>query len=155
MWQLACSPLVFALPFVLSVCQGSLCISRAFYRKFFSFFVSLAISSFWLLSHISSFRLSSGQSGLILALRTDDAARASLPSPNSLIFDASIWATSPSLLVFAVRCVFCGFSFFFFLLVMLPSEIPKLPRDPPVRGFPAIWKLLLLRDSLPRMGLHP
>ena len=30
-------------------------------------------------------------------------------------------------------------SFFHF---MLPSEIPKLPTDPPVRGFPGVWKLL-------------
>ena len=40
-----------------------------------------------------------------------------------------------------------------FLLVRLPSEIPKLPSDPPVRGFPGIWKLLLLHDSLPGTGL--
>ena len=26
---------------------------------------------------------------------------------------------------------------------MLPSEIPKLPTDPPVRGSPGVWKLLL------------
>ena len=32
---------------------------------------------------------------------------------------------------------------------MLPSEIPKLPTDPPVRGFPGVWKLLLFYDSLP------
>ena len=38
---------------------------------------------------------------------------------------------------------------------MLPSEIPKLPTDPPVRGFPGVWNLLLLHDSLLRMGLHP
>ena len=38
---------------------------------------------------------------------------------------------------------------------MLPSEIPKLPTDPPVRGFPGVWKLLLFHDSLPGMGLHP
>ena len=25
---------------------------------------------------------------------------------------------------------------------MLPSEIPELPTDPPVRGFPIVWKLL-------------
>ena len=43
----------------------------------------------------------------------------------------------------------------FFLPVMLPSEIPKLPTDPPVRGFPTVWKLLLLHDSLPRTSLHP
>ena len=31
---------------------------------------------------------------------------------------------------------------------MLPSELPKLPKDPPVRGFPDVWILLLLHDSL-------
>ena len=44
---------------------------------------------------------------------------------------------------------------YFFLLVTLPSEIPKLPTDPPVIGFPGVWKLLLFYDSLPRTGLHP
>ena len=42
-----------------------------------------------------------------------------------------------------------GVCFFFFLLVMLPSEIPKLPTDPPVRGFPTVWKIFLLHDFLP------
>ena len=32
---------------------------------------------------------------------------------------------------------------------MLPSEIPKLPTDPPVRWFPGVWKHLLFYDSLP------
>ena len=32
---------------------------------------------------------------------------------------------------------------------MLSSEISKSPTDPPVRGFPVVWKLLLLHDSLP------
>ena len=36
---------------------------------------------------------------------------------------------------------------------MLPSESPKLPTDPPVKGFPGVWKLLLFHDSLPGMGL--
>ena len=36
---------------------------------------------------------------------------------------------------------------------MLPSEIPKLPTDSPVRGFPGFWKLLLFYNSFPRMGL--
>ena len=44
------------------------------------------------------------------------------------------------------------FSFSFFWS-MFPSEIPKLLTDPPVRGFPTIWKLLL-HKSLPRMGPH-
>ena len=38
---------------------------------------------------------------------------------------------------------------------MLPSEIPKLPTDPLVRGFPDVWKLLLFYDSLPGTGLCP
>ena len=38
---------------------------------------------------------------------------------------------------------------------MLPSEIPKLPTDLPVRGFPGVWKLLLFYNSLPGTGLHP
>lgn len=33
-------------------------------------------------------------------------------------------------------------------------EVPKLPTDPPVRGFPIVLKLLL-HDSLPRMFLCP
>ena len=61
--------------------------------------------------------------------------------------------TSPLLLVVAVRQIFCVF--LFSLLVMLPFEIPKLPEDMPVRGFPIVWKLLLLHESLPRKDLHP
>ena len=38
---------------------------------------------------------------------------------------------------------------------MLSSEIPKLPTDPSLRGFPGVWKLLLLYDSLPKAGLLP
>ena len=45
--------------------------------------------------------------------------------------------------------VFLFFFFFLFLLVMLPSEVPKLPTDPPLRGLPTVWKLLF-HDSLPR-----
>ena len=32
---------------------------------------------------------------------------------------------------------------------MLPSEIPKLPTDVLVRGFPGVWKLLLFYNSIP------
>ena len=47
------------------------------------------------------------------------------------------------------RHVICGF-YLFSLPVRLPSEIQKLPPDPPVRGFPGIWELPLLR--LPFLG---
>ena len=83
------------------------------------------------------------------------AACASLFSPCLLLVDVSVWATSP--LRVEVRSVFCGFFFFFPLLVMLPSEIPKLPTDPLVRGFPGVWKLPLLRlpsrDGSPSLTL--
>ena len=61
---------------------------------------------------------------------------------------ASICATFPSPLRVAVRHVFCGFFFFLGLPVTLPFEIPKLPTDRHVRGFPTVWKLL--HDSLLR-----
>ena len=48
--QLACSPLVFALSFVLLVCQGSLCIIRAFRRKAFFLFLS-----FWQSHHFGCY----------------------------------------------------------------------------------------------------
>lgn len=123
-------------------------------ESFFFFFpVSLIILQFGLLSHISSLRLSSGHSGPVLSLRTVDAAHISLPSSYSLAAEGSVCATSPPLLVVAVRHIFCVF--LFSLLVMLPFEIPKLPADMTVRGFPIVWKLLLLHESLPRKDLHP
>ena len=33
--------------------------------------------------------------------------------------------------------------------MILPSEIRKLPSDPPVRGFPGVWRLPLLRLPSP------
>ena len=45
----------------------------------------------------------------------------------------------------AIRHVICGFKLFiylFFLPVMLPSEIPRFPTEPPVRVFPSVLKLL-------------
>ena len=95
-----------------------------------------------MLSHVSSLSLSSGHSGPVLTL--SNAARASLFSPHLLVADTSICATS--LLGVVIRHVICGVSFIYFLLpVMLPSEIPKLPTDLPVRGFPGVWKLPLSR----------
>jgi len=90
---------------------------------------------------ISSLRFSSDHSGLVISLSNE--ARTSLFSPGLLLADTCIWVTFP--LGVEVRRVICGFVFCFFfpLLVMLPSEIPKLPTDTPVRGFPGVWKLLL------------
>ena len=65
------------------------------------FFPFLAISQFGLLSHIIPFRLSSGHSGPVLTLRTDDATHTSLSRSPSLLVDTSLWATT--LLAVAVR----------------------------------------------------
>ena len=111
----------------------------------------IAIPQSGLLSQGSSLRLPSGHSGLVLTL--SNAARASLFSPRLLVADARVWATS--LLGVAVRHIICGFIYLFFLPVMLPSEIPKLPTDPLVRGFLGVWKLFLFYDSLPGMDLRP
>ena len=101
--------------------------------------LSLAIPQFKLLSHVSSLQLPSGHLGPVLTLSS--AACSSLFRPNLLVADAGVWGTF--LLGVAFRHVICGF-YLFFLPVRLPSEIQKLPPDPPVRGIPGVWKLPLL-----------
>ena len=114
------------------------------------FSLSFAIPQFKLESHKSSLQLPSGLSGLTLS----NAARSSPFSPHLLVADASVWGTF--LLGVAFRHVISGF-YLFFLPVRLPSEIQKLPPDPPVRGFPGVWKLPLLRlpsrDGSPSLAL--
>ena len=102
--------------------------------------LSLAIPLFKLLSHVSSLRLPSGHSGLVLTLST--AACSSPFRPHLLVADESICSTF--LLGVAFRHVICGV-YLFFLPVRLPSEIQKLPPNSPVRRFPGVWKLPLLR----------
>ena len=59
-----------------------------------------------------------------------------------LVVDGGVWSTFlPGV---AFRHVICGF-YSFSLPVRLPSKIQKLPPDPPVWGFPYVWKLPLLR----------
>ena len=69
------------------------------------FSLFLAILRFGLLSHISSLRLSSGHSGLVLTLRTDNDTHASLSSPHSLVvLHWQLWLDA-SFLVFVVVVV--------------------------------------------------
>ena len=116
-------------------------------------FLSLALPQFKLLSHVSSLRLPSGHAGPVLTLSN---ARSSPFRPHLLVADAGVWGTF--LLGVAFRHVICRF-YLFFLPVRLPSEIRKLPPDPPVRGFPGVWKLPLLRlpsrDGSPSLALLP
>ena len=127
-----------------------LCI-RAFHSKVLSFFslsLSLVIPQFGVQSDVSSLGLSSGHAGPVLTLSTGYAACASLTSPCSLVVDASICGL---LLHWQLRLDACSvlLLLLIFLAATLPSEITKLPTDLPVRGFPTVWKVFLLQDSLP------
>ena len=116
------------------------CKQPAVYSGQLIFSLSFAIPQFKLASHKSSIRLLSGHSGPVLTL--SNAACSSPFCPYLLVADAGVWGTFQ--LGVAFRHVICWF-YLFFLQVRLPSEIWKLPPDSPVRGFPGVWKLLLLR----------
>ena len=94
------------------------CALEPFMGKF-SFFLSLAISQFGLLSQISSLRLSPGHSDPVLTLSTDYAARASLSSPCLLVADTSDWATSLLAAAYSVGL----FLFFVFFFSLSPSYV--------------------------------
>ena len=116
---------------------------------FVLFFYSLSILQFGLLSHISRLRFFSGHSGQILTLSMQPVPPC--PAPTHW------WQMQVSgvLLLWQLQLsAYCLLFLFFSLSVMLHSEIPKLPTDLLVRGFPAVWKLLLLHNYLPRTGLH-
>ena len=133
-----------------SVSRLAVSLASAFRRLIFS--LSLAIPQFKLLFHVSSLQMPSRHSGPVLTL--GNASRSSLFRPHLLVVPASFWGTS--LLGVAFRHVICGF-YLFFLPGRLPSEIRKLPPDPPVRGFPGVWKLPLFRlpsqDGSPSLTL--
>ena len=117
-------------------------------------FLSPWLFQFGLLSHVSSLRLSSGHSGLVLTLSMQ-------PVPPCPALAGWWWPQASGLFLhwqlqlgmYSVGFIFFYF-YFFSLQVMFPSEIPKLLKDLPVRGFPGAWKVHL-HDSLPRMGLCP
>ena len=75
-------------------------------------------------------------------LTLSNAVSSSPFRPLLLLAGAGVWGTF--LLGVAFRHVICG-RYLFFLPVRLPSKIQKLPPDPPVRGFPGVWKFPLLR----------
>ena len=79
------------------------------------------------------------------------AARASLFNP-TCCWRTRVQATSP--LGVAARHVICGF-FSSPSWLCCPPRFQNSPTDPQVRGFPGVWKLLLLHNSLPGTGLHP
>ena len=64
-----------------------------------------------------------------------------LPSPCLLVADAGVCTASP-LGVTLAHNMWVLIIYLFFLPVMLPSEVPRLATDSPVRVFPGVWKLL-------------
>ena len=82
-------------------------------------------------------------------LTLSNAARASLPRNCLLMVDAGVWTASPR-----VRNLWVLIIYLFFLPVMLPSEVPRLATNSPVRVFPGVWKPLFFKDSLPWTDLH-
>ena len=131
---------------------------RAFHGDVLSLFPLsfFLFSPLWLshglLSHFSSLRLSSGDSGLVLTL--NNAACAALFSPCLMVVDTSVWATSP--LGVSVSHIICRFYLFIFSSWLCCSlRFQNSPTGPLVRGFPDIWKLLFFYDSFSGTGLHP
>ena len=98
-----------------------------------------------MLSHASSLRLSSGHSGQVLTLRTNDAARTFPFSPCSWVAHASIWATSP--LAVSVRCLFSGL-----LLLLLffnpPSYVALSPQT-------CLWESFCYLETSPPSWVPP
>ena len=100
----------------------------------------IAIPQSGLLAQVSSLRLPFGHSGPVLTL--SNAAHASLPSPHLLVAGSGVCADS-SLGELRWACNLWVFIIYlFFLPVMLPSVVPRLATDLPVRVFPGVWKLL-------------
>ena len=126
---------------------------HAFCRKVFFFFVPLEIPQFGSLFCVSSLRLSSGHSTLVLTWRTDDAAHAYLTSPHSLVADASTWVTS--LLGVVVRHKFCLFFFLpgYFALwgSITPNRSDCKRVSYCVEIFPPSW--FIPRDEFPSLNL--
>ena len=143
--QPATSSLEFLSPSFL-LRMGRQCVS-AFCRLILS--LSLAIPQCKLLSHVSSLRLLSGHSGLVLTL--SNAARSSLFSPHLLVADASIWGTF--LLGVVFMHVICRF-YLFVLPIRLPSKFQKFPQTCQCKGF-LVFGNFLYYYSLPGMGLRP
>ena len=112
----------------------------------------VAIPQSGLLAQVSSLRLPSGHSSLILTL--SNAARASLPNLHLLVADAGICAASP-LGELPLGMESMGFNCLFFLPVMLPSVVPRLATDSAVRVFPGVWKLLSFLKRFPSQDGAP
>ena len=108
--------------------NGRQCVRPAVCSGRLIFSLSFAVPQFKLVTHKSSLQLSSGHSGPVLTL--SNAAGSSPFRPHLLVAGAGVWGTF--LLGVAFRHVNLWVLFIFPLPVRLPSEVQKLPPDPPV-----------------------
>ena len=114
----------------------------------------VAIPQSGLLSQVSSLRLPSGHSGPVFK-QCSLRLHAQLPLASGgcgrlCCFSAGSYCWAHNLWVLII--------YLFFLPVMLPSEVPRLTTDLPVRVFPGIWKLLFFlrlpsQDGSPSLPL--
>ena len=95
------------------------------------FSLSFAVPQFKLVTHKSSFRLSSGHSGLVLTL--SNATHSSPIHPHLLVVDAGVWGTF--LLGVAFRHVICGFYLLFPSQSGCPLRFKNFPETRQCKGF--------------------
>ena len=107
----------------------------------------VAIPQSGLLAQVSFLRLPSGHSGLVLTLNNATPCLPAQPPFASsgcrrlrcFSTESYCWARNLWFLI----------NYLFFLLVMLPSEVPRLTTDSPVRVFPGVWKFLFFKTPFP------
>ena len=106
-----------------AVCLGQLIVSLSF-----------AVPQFKLVTHKSSFRLSSGNSGLVLTL--SNATHPSPIHPHLLVVDVGIWGTF--LLEVVFRHIICGVYLFIYLFssqLDCPPRFENFPQTRHGKGF--------------------
>ena len=96
-------------------------------------------------------QIPSGHSGLVLTL--SNAARPPCPAPTCY------WRIQASALLLHWKLPLgtqsVGFNYLFFLLVMLPSVVPRLATDLAVRVFPGVLKPLFFKTPFPGWSSVP
>ena len=122
-------PVLRGLPWTCSV--PLFCEQPAVCSGWLIFSLSFAVPHFKLVTHKSSFRLSSGHSGPVLTL--SNAALASLFHPHLLVADAGVWGTL--LLGVAFRHVICGFYLLFPSQSGCPLRFKNFPQTHQCKGF--------------------
>ena len=106
-----------------------------------------AIPQSGLLAQVNYLRLPLGHSGPVPTLSS--AAHVSLPSPCLLVAGAGVCPASLRGSYPWARNLWVLIIYLCFLPVMLPSVVPRLATDSPMRVFPGVWKLLFFKTPFP------